>query len=330
MQSPMKKKVFVTLLALTGLICACPTTEAPSRPLRISINAWPGYALAYIAQEKGYFKANEVEVELTFRKDIHAANQLFKDGDVDGTFCVFADAITFSWEGVHNRVVLVVDYSESGDVIIGRSKFGSLADLSGAVVSFEGINTFSHLFVVKSLLRVGLDETTVRFANVPATEVVKALDAGRIDAGHTWQPETSEALARGYRVLGKAGDLPGLITDVLVFHEDVVDERAKAIAGVVKALFEARAFLDAHAPEAIAIMARHLGLTPELMRQSLQEIQLLDRANNLKAMGKQSDYSSLYFTGQTILEFFMKRGQIIKKPDLDRLIEPRFVKDLRP
>ena len=57
-------KVLVVLFSVTGLLCACSRTEEPNQPLRISINAWPGYAYVYIAQEKGYFQANQVNVEL--------------------------------------------------------------------------------------------------------------------------------------------------------------------------------------------------------------------------------------------------------------------------
>ena len=321
-------KVLVVLFSVTWLLCACSRTEEPNQPLRISINAWPGYAYAYIAQEKGYFQANQVNVELIFRKDIHASNQLFKDGEVDGTFCVFADAIMFHSEGIPNRVVYITNYSDAGDVIIGRPTFRSLADLRGTIVSFEGLNTFSHLFVLKSLQAAGLEETDARFANVPATEVLEALEAGRIDAGHTWQPVTAEALRRGYRVLGKAGDLPGLITDVLTFHEHVVREGGEALAGVVQALVEARAFLRNHEAEAIAIMAHHMEMTPAHMRQGVGEVHLLDLTENLAAMQRRDDYSSLYFTGRVIAEFFMHRGQLLKMPDLDQIIEPRFLQSI--
>jgi NitT/TauT family transport system substrate-binding protein len=57
----------VCILALTG----CESKPAQKEPIKISINVWPGYAHAYIAQEKGFFKKNNVEVELIL-KDPHS------------------------------------------------------------------------------------------------------------------------------------------------------------------------------------------------------------------------------------------------------------------
>jgi NitT/TauT family transport system substrate-binding protein len=76
--------------------------------------------------------------------------------------------------------------------------------------------------VLKALEKVGLGEGDVEFATVPVQNVTQELEEGRIDAGHIYQPYSTEALKKGYHILFAAGSIPGTITDVLVFRSDVI------------------------------------------------------------------------------------------------------------
>jgi len=43
--------------------------EKAKPPLKIGINAWPGFFHAFLARDKGYFKKNGVKVELVYDAD---------------------------------------------------------------------------------------------------------------------------------------------------------------------------------------------------------------------------------------------------------------------
>jgi NitT/TauT family transport system substrate-binding protein len=135
---------------ITGLLLAfliifmtpgCTAVEEKG-PVKISINVWPGYAHAFIAQEKGFFEKNDVDVKLILKKNISESAELYKNGEADGFFDVWTDVVMINSEGIPTQVVYVADYSDSGDVIIGRPELKSLFDLKGKTVSFEGVNTF--------------------------------------------------------------------------------------------------------------------------------------------------------------------------------------------
>lgn len=72
-------------------------------------------------------------------KDITMSSEMFMNGDADGLFQTFSDIIMLNAQGFRSKVVYVADYSDTGDVIIGRPEFASLKDLKGKTVSFEGI-----------------------------------------------------------------------------------------------------------------------------------------------------------------------------------------------
>lgn len=295
-----------------------------AEPLRIGINVWPGCAHAYIAENKGLFLKNGVQVQLVLQQNLEQGIKNYKDGNLDGLFDVFSNTIVQIASGFFVKVVYISDYSLSGDVIVGRKEFDSLADLKGRKVSFESLNSFSHIYVLKSLETHGLDESMVLFDIVPPLEVLSALESGRIDAGHTWEPITSRALAKGYKILSRAGDVPGIITDVLTFTSDIVKKRPNEVQAVVRALLEAVDYVTAHPDESMAIMAEAEGMTNEEMLSGWNGVFHLDRAANAAAMTLPGA-SSLHTTGDYIIKYLKSRGQLREIPRLDKTIDARFV-----
>jgi len=311
----------VCILALTG----CESKPAQKEPIKISINAWPGYAHAYIAQEKGFFKKNNVEVELILKESTPESLRLFTDGDVEGCFDIFADIIMINARGIPAKIVCIADFSDGGDVIIGKPEIQSLAGLKGKTVSFEGINTFSHIFVLNALEKAGVHEYDVRFEDINASDVLAALEEKRIDAGHTWEPTKSRALEKGYKILAKAGDYPCIITDVLIFTPKLIEERPDEIRAIVKSLFEARDYLNDHQDEALTIMADKMGMSKEEMAVGIKGVYQPNLRENLKLLAATS---SLYITGEGIIDFYIKRGQLSHAMDIKDIIEPKFIADL--
>ena len=88
--------ILTTLLVLFLCLSGCIPKGIESKegkPIKIGINIWPGYAHAFIALYKGFFKNNGVNVELVLCKEYSESQNLYMNGDVDGIFGVFADVI---------------------------------------------------------------------------------------------------------------------------------------------------------------------------------------------------------------------------------------------
>jgi NitT/TauT family transport system substrate-binding protein len=320
----------LALILVFGLLAeGCTPKRAKEKtPIKIAINSWAGHAHAYVAKEKGYFEKNGARVELVFEKDYAPSRQRYIDGKVDGIFGVYADAILQSSEGISSLVVYIADFCINADVIVGKPEFKDLSRLKGKKVGIESVNTFSHLFVLAALEKSGVKEQEVRFEIVPAQEVLKALEEGRIDAGHTWEPAKTAAIKKGYKILAEAQYVPGLITDVLVFNARVIKERPGEIKAIVKSLLEARDFLYAHKEEAIKIMAKNEDMSEAEMQEGVSGVHHPDLKENLRAMQKSDETYSLFVSGKIIADFYLRRGQLSCLPDLDKIIEPRFVEEL--
>ena len=325
-----KTGIFLVLICISlSLTIACTLKKAEvKKPVRIGLTVWGGTAHAYIAKEKGIFKKNNVEVELVLEKDDPAMLRSYKNGKLDGMLTVAPDVVILNSEGIPARIVYITDYSDSGDMIIGKPGLKSLSGLRGKTVSFQGINTFSHMYVLSALEKAGLKEYEVYFKNVEGSAVLNALEKGMIDAGHTWDPTLSQAIKKGYIVLSKAGDIPGVITDVLVFSDKLIRGRPDEVYGIVRSLLEARDFIFTNRDEALKIMAAAEGMSRDEITSGINGVHMLDLADNVKAMQESKEEKSLYNITKRMSEFYLKRGQLTQIPDVKEIVDPAFIKRL--
>jgi len=321
--------VIIAVVVIGGLVAYSTSTNvseiSAKTPIKIAINEWPGYAHAFLAQEKGFFEKNGVDVELVFDRDYTTSQQRYIDGEVNGVFEVLPDTMFRNTQGLPSKVVYLMDYSETGDVIIGS--VNSIEELKGLTIGVEGINTFSHIFALKTIESYGMTEGDVFFEIVLAQDVLIKLDDGTIQAGHTWEPTKSEAIEKGYNVLANAGDFPYLVTDVLVFDQEIIEERPDDIQKIIQSLFEAQEFQKANPDESARIMADAENVSLSSMLSGLDAVFMTDLDENIKVMNPSND-PTLKNAIEEIAKFYLERGQISYKPTFDELIESKFVNEL--
>jgi len=329
----MNKSVIISVIiaaVVIGGLAAYSTstniTEVQTKEtIKIAINEWPGYAHAFIAQEKGFFEEKGVDVELIFDIDYTASQQRYIDGEVDGVFEVLPDTMFRNTQGLPSKVVYLMDYSETGDVIVGS--VNSIEELKGKTIGVEGINTFSHIFALKTIESYGMTEGDVLFEIVLAQDVVKKIEDGTINAGHTWEPTKSEAIEKGYNVLANAGDFPYLVTDVLVFDTNIIEERPDDIQKIVQSMFDAQEYQKLNHDESVRIMAEAENVNPESMASGLEAVFMTDLDENIRVMDPSND-PTLKNAIDEISKYYLERGQISYLPAFYDIIEPKFVNEL--
>lgn len=320
------RSIAVLLALCLAAGCSRPAEKKP--PLRLALDVWPGYAIAFLAREKGFFRENGVDVELVLKNEYIDSKKLYEYGDVDGVFCVYADVFTLNADGIPTKAVYICDYSEEGDVIIGRPGISSLSELKGKKVGISQVNGFSHIFVLKALVGAGgLKEEDIRLKRVSAHECLAALERGEIDAGHTWEPTRSEAVRKGYKVLCEAGRFPLLIVDVLGFRDDVIKDRPDDVRRVVAALARAADYLAQNRDEALGIMSRAMGMEKTEMDAGFKGIKVPDIHENARAMSRDGNGKTLYGSAALIGDFYARRGLLPRPLDYGDLADPAFVED---
>lgn len=320
-------KKFLPIILSVILLTNCAESPPPTDPIRLLVQTtWPSHGIAFIAQEKGLFAKHGVQVEFHFCQDYTENLSVYKTKSIDGTFTVFVDVISLNAEGISSQTVYLLEYSKTADLIVGHPTLNSLADLKGKTIAFDGFNTFSHLFVIKSLEHIGIHEGEFKTANkVIDKKLLEALDNGEIEAAHVWEPIATEAIVKGYKVLATGEDVPHLMLDTLIFKASVVKNRPQAIQRIVNALVEAMDILQHSPEESIDIIAKFSTISKTDIHTILEKVHLLTLQENEEMFKEGGD---LFKGGQEIIDFFYSKGVLVKIPDLKQVIDGQFVENI--
>ncbi|MEZ5672323.1 MAG: ABC transporter substrate-binding protein [Thiotrichaceae bacterium] len=313
------KRIVMLLSCLLLISC----NQPPPAQLKIAIEqTWIGYLPMIIAQEQGLFAQQGVSIALIPYPAGKAASHAYEAGEIDGVLGIFADVLMMNVRGIPAQVVYVIDSSNTADMIVAKPEYHNLAELRGKTIAFDGINSFSHLFVIKALEKVGIHEGDFHAANLPIAEVLPALESGKIDAGYVYTPESNAAIAKGYHALVTAGEVPGIITDVFTLRPNVIAERPQEIAKIIKALVAARHWMLQHPQESLELLAKATGIAASELEVGFKGLTYPDLEQNIAELQPGGE---LFQSGAAIIDFYTQRGQIAKKPDLDTIINGTFV-----
>src|SRR5687767_12521917 len=109
-------RVWLRLGCLPAAVWLILVSAAHAEPLRIFYFTWVGYGPLFVAQEKGFFGQQGVEVELIKLDDHTAAFSGLFAGQVDAIAAGTQDVLTFAEPGEDLLVcVLPLDKSRGGD-----------------------------------------------------------------------------------------------------------------------------------------------------------------------------------------------------------------------
>lgn len=325
----------VTLMILIGIIstrCYSPagTAAAPDHtavPIRIGVVAWPGYLPLYVAQDRGYFQAAGVPVELVHYTSQAECSREYLAGRLHGRANLTIEAIAEAAQGLDHKVVLVIDNSNGADGILGNAHITDLRQAAGKRVAYE-FGTLEEYFLSYALEKNHLTLQQIVPVDLDPKAAAQALIAGTVDIAVTYEPYFSAAQATiGGHVLYSSADAPGIITDVLTFRTDVIAEHPEQIAAIVSAYFQALAFQRAQPDAAATIVGTALGEPGPAIAQQLRGILLRDAQDNETALrfsvGTQSLYGNMRRVGDFVQRHPAHTGTII---DTDRLIDRQFIR----
>jgi len=319
--------ILVILGLLTLVACQQDPPQAPPRsPLRVGWHTWPGYFPIAIAVHLNLFAKHGVTVEPILYESAVSSHPDLQAGKLDGATGTLADALLMDGRLPDNvRVVLVADYSAGGDVVVATADIATVADLRGKRVGAR-LGSFSELFVLTMLQMHDLTRDDVTLLKVEPQDVPTAIP-DVIQAGHTWEPGISQALAQGYHILFSSTDTPGLIPDLVIFRTHVIKTRPDDIRAFIAAWLEAVDYWQAHPEESHAAVAQVTGM--DLRQITAKGLKLFNLQDNLKAFAPGIDTTSLYVSGQINQTFLINSGGLTSAPVLERLLDGSFVNALQ-
>lgn len=319
-------KVFSAGIALSASLLFSGVAAA-AEPLKIGYSDWPGWVAWQVAIEKGWFKEAGVDVKFDWF-DYAASMNAFTAGKIDAVTVTNGDALVTAAGGAKNVMIIVTDYSNGNDMIVGKPGIKSLKDLKGKKIGLE-TGLVEHLLLLNGIKKAGLKESDVTIVNTPTNETPQALASGDLAAIGAWQPNSGEAIKRvpGAKPIYTSADEPGLIFDVLTVSPASLSSRKADWVKVVKVWDKVVTYINdpKTQPDAVKIMSARVGIKPETYLPLLKGTKLLTLEEGKAVMIKADGFKSLYGSSKIVDDFNVKAG-IYKTPqDLNKAIDPSLV-----
>jgi NitT/TauT family transport system substrate-binding protein len=184
-------RIFVRLAsAFTGLAAVATLwSDARAEPIKIAHAIWAGYGPVFVAQEKGFFAQEGVEVTMINIDDRDAAFAALADGDVDAVLNTVDALVRETLESSDRYVaVLALDESLGGDGIVAHKDIRSIADLEGRMVGVDASGTVSEFYLNVLLKEAGLSQDDIEVVALSAEDAGNAFVLGDIDVAVTCSP----------------------------------------------------------------------------------------------------------------------------------------------
>ena len=297
---------------------------AGADPLHIGYSDWPGWVAWQVAIDKGWVKDAGVDAKFEWF-DYSASMDAFSAGKLDADMVTNGDALVMGGNGAKSVMIMLTDYSNGNDIIVGKPGTKSLADLKGQKVGIE-VGLVEHLLLENGLAKMHIPDTDVTLVNAKTNETPQVLSSGAVAAIGAWQPIAGEAMKGdpGAHPLYTSAQQPGLIYDVIaVKPESYAAHKAdwKKLVGVwdkvVKYIEDPKT-----QPEALKIMAARTGVTAETYGKFLKGTKLLTMEEAKKVYVDKPGFGSLYGSSRNADAFNVK-FKVYKDPqDVKSYIDP--------
>lgn len=298
---------------------------AKPTPLRLVIVPWITDGFFLIAEEKGFFKKNNVQVEITV-SDYDYTDVLSKYGnnEFDVFNPVFTDIFLLNAIYDSSSIVYVTDFSTEGDFVI--SNFESVEELKGKRIGISEKYGYSYFLVLKILEKHGLAEKDVEFVVILPEDVLDALKNREIDAGYSYlAPHRNDPEVN---VVAYASDVSGAISTLastLTFKTKIIEERPLEVEAVVRSYIESVTYCKINVTECGKIISDKFEWSEEDYLSNFESTQILTLEENNEIMRNHIHPESMYVSGKFVAEKLVELEQIHTMPNLDLIIDPQFI-----
>ncbi|MBD3310631.1 hypothetical protein GF351_05420 [Candidatus Woesearchaeota archaeon] len=268
-----KKWIFWTLIAVIvfnitfyGYILLSPGEDGKEKDsenresLTIGIEECTAPALLWIAEEKGYFEKEGLEIRLKRYKSDSQAMQAMIDKRID--LCVVSDAV-FMAESLKRydiRILSTVASTDDGLFLLARKDRGihDPSHLAGKRIGVQK-DSSAHFFMDMFMMHNKVSRSDVEIVYMPDAQLVEALSTGNVSAGsvrHPFVSDAEEALGENLVKLYA----PGIYTNTLnlVGWERMTENDPETIRGLLRALLKAEDIIRKDREEAFMTVSQQL------------------------------------------------------------------------
>ena len=316
--------LFLLLLVLFAAGCG-KKTPAPNLPsLTIAFPEWVGYGLFYLADEKGFFKEEGIELVFIDEQLDSARRDAFKQGMLDCEATTFGMLITKAAQDTPIVVVMKIDYSFGSDAIVAVENIKTIKDLINKKIALSRDDA-GETFISYLLEQNGQSIADMIVVSTRPQDVAKAFLDGQADACATWEPHLSQALQRpGAHLLANTREHPDIIVDTLNVRKDLIERNPELVKSLMRGWFKALKFYREQPDKASEIIAPYYRITAEEYRKQIEGLKWI----SYEAQRAPAQYEKWREIFNTVAKLKQASGRIPKKPVAEKYLNHVFLEKL--
>lgn len=277
---PAFNRRFVVFFSLLVLLFAIALLVMVMRPpqgkhvWRIAVTDWPGFDPLHMAEEKGLFEEQGLNIDIVPINAIIDMRTAFERGLIDGYTGPLVDVVeSIQATGVPAHIVLALDYSNGGDLILANPAIPSTAGLGDARIGVETSSALGRYLLAHALRSKPLTEWTLKLVQGSQPRLLEYAITGKLDALVTYEPYATQLLEkRNMHVIYSSAEIPSEIMDVMAVSPAMLKQEPE-LSHKLQAIWQASLdYSAAHPSETSIIHARRYGVTPEHYQKMLEGI----------------------------------------------------------
>ncbi len=271
------RKLALGMMSAAAFLMIGTTAQATET---INFGVQPATMPIYIARAAGFLDPIEKkhDVKIEFRKFSYGApeNQALAAGELQIASAGMGPAIVAAAR-LPAKLLAITILEQTAIIVPIDSKITSVAELKGKRIAFPGKGSQQYPLLVKALADAGLTLDDVELFKTKGSDVPTLLANKSVDAGITWDPHVSNALAAGHsKVLIKAEKILPIkqgnyIGNGVYAREDFIAARPELIQDIMVAIVKSIDLILSDQEKAIDMWADQIGFSKEVIRFALTE-----------------------------------------------------------
>jgi len=256
------KRWILFLLVLTMLLpaaTACQKKENAS--VKVALLPIMDALPYYVAQEKGYFTAEGLQVQAIFVKSAQERDTLLQTGQVDGALADLISVGLFDRDSAKLKVVGTIMHATAQTpqfriLAAPGSKIAGPAALQEVPVAISQ-HTIIEYVTDRLLEAEGLTPNEIHITEVTQIPVrFELLMQGKVAAATLPEPLASGAMAKGATLIVDDSQYPQYAQSVLAFSADALAAKPHNVAKFMRAWYKAAAEINAHPEQYKALLVK--------------------------------------------------------------------------
>jgi len=188
------------LFVLCAVLLFSNPVTAEEKPLRIGWVFAMANAPVVVADRKGFFKDEGLNVEIIQFTSGPVVHQALAAGELDMAYIGTPPVYHWFSRGLESRILAKVNYGQASVVARKDSGVNTVADLKGkklaGVKRGSGMDVLLRGYVLKDTGQLDADKD-VAIISMPSGNMMPSVEEKVVDAAFMWEPFTSQSLARG-------------------------------------------------------------------------------------------------------------------------------------